>query len=156
MSYSMDIYNRIVSFLHDDDWKFDFDEQREVIKMGVSLKCKLKSTRVLIDLRDDKYIVYSTVPLNADDDCKAEMARLLNRINWTLIFGCFEMDESDGEIRFRMPVSCKGNCWPTREVIKESILVPVLMVEKFGNAIAQVLMGMCDAETAYLSMQKKD
>jgi len=155
MAYSQDIYNRIVAFLHDDDWKFEFDEEREVIKMGVSLKCKLKNTRVLIDLREDKYIAYATVPLNADDDCKAEMTRLLNRINWSMMFGNFEMDERDGEIRFRMPVNCKCDGMPSRDVIRDSIIIPVLMVQKYGDAIVKVLMGACDWKTAYESTESK-
>lgn len=123
--------------------------------MGVSLKCKLKSTRLLIDLREDKYLVYATVSLNADDDCRAEMARLINRINWSMVFGNFEMDERDGEIRFRLPVNCDCEGMPSREVVRDSIVIPALMMQKYGDAIVKVLMGVCDWKTAYDAVEQK-
>ena len=148
MAYSVELYNLITSFLKDDDWHFDSDEERGIIKMGVTLENKLSRCRMMIDVDEERYIVYATIPINADDDCKSEMADLLNRINWTLAFGCFEMDEEDGEIRFRMPVSCKGGCFPNREMIRESVVVPVLVANRYGNAIVKVLMGMASAEEA--------
>ena len=70
MSYSKAIYNAITGFLDDDDWKYSFDEERELIRAGVSLKNKLQSTRLLIDLRDDKYLVFATINLNCDEDAR--------------------------------------------------------------------------------------
>ncbi len=148
MSYSKAIYNAITGFLDDDDWKYSFDEERELIRAGVSLKNKLQSTRLLIDLRDDKYLVFATINLNCDEDARAEMAALLTRINYTLIFGCFEMDFSDGEVRFRFSVDCDGAI-PSRAVVQDSIVMPALMMEKYGNAILKVMMGFSDAESAF-------
>ena len=154
MSYSKAIANAIVDFLRDDDWHFEFNEEREIIRCGVNLKCKLKSTRLVIDLRDDKYLVFANVPLNTDEENRAEMARLLNMINYTMIFGNFEMDESDGEVRFRFAVDC-DDCLPSREVVKDSILIPALMVEKYGDAIAKVLMGFATAKEAFAEVHEK-
>ena len=43
MSYSKAIYNAITGFLDDDDWKYSFDEERELIRAGVSLVLSIRS-----------------------------------------------------------------------------------------------------------------
>ena len=147
MSYSRDIYKAIVDFLDADDWNYTFDSDKELIRTGVKLKNKLQNTRLLIDLRDDKYLVFATINLNVDESVREQMACLLTRINYKLIFGCFEMDFSDGEVRFRISVNCDG-CLPSRSVVQDSIIIPAMMMEKYGDAILMVMMGFADAETA--------
>ena len=155
MSYSRAIRDAIIAFLKEDDWHYEMDEEREVIKMGLNLDNKLKNSRILIDLRDDKYMVYFSVPLNTDESERPEMARLLNRINYGLMFGCFEMDEKDGEVRFRYSVDCDGAV-PTSAMVRHSLYRPAMTLDKYGNAIVQVLMGVATAEEAYSLAQKKD
>lgn len=154
MAYSKAIANAIVDFLRDDDWHYEFDENKEIIRCGVNIKCKLKSTRLIIDLREDKYLVFATISLSVDEENRAEMARLLNMINYTMVFGNFEMDESDGEVRFRFAVDC-DDCLPSREVVKDSILIPALMMEKYGDAIVKVLMGFATAKEAFAEVHEK-
>lgn len=154
MAYSKAIANAIFDFLDNDNWHYDFDEANEVIRCGVSLKCKLQSTRLIIDLWEDKYLVFATISLHVEEENRAEMARLLNMINYNLPFGNFEMDEADGEVRFRFAVDC-DDCLPSQAVVKDSILIPALMFEKYGDAIAIVLMGFATAQEAYRSLRQK-
>ena len=147
MSYSRKIYKVITDFLDADDWNYTFDADKELIRTGVKLNNKLQNTRLLIDLRDDKYLVFATMNLRVEESARQEMANLLTRINYQLIFGCFEMDFSDGEVRFRMAVDC-DDCLPSQAVVKDSIIIPEMMMEKYGDAILMVLMGFSNAENA--------
>lgn len=148
MSYSKAIYNEIVRFLEDDHWNYTFDDDKELIRCGVGLQNKLQKCRLLIDLRDDRYSVFGTINLNVEESARDEMAKLLTYINYDLMFGFFEMDYRDGEIRFRMPVNCT-DILPSREVIKHSIYVPALMLEKYGDALLKVMMGFASAKEAF-------
>lgn len=155
MSYSKAICRAITDFLKADDWHYELDEDREVIKASLSLNNKMKSTLLTFDLRDDKYILYCSIPLNVDPGERAEMRKLINRINDGIMFGCLEMDDSDGEVRMRYPVDC-DNCLPSQEIIKNSIYRSAYTLKKYGNALVQVIMGVATAEEAYQSAQKKD
>lgn len=155
MSYSRDIFNRIVLFLDSDDWKYRVDTEKEVIKMGLNLGNKMKSVDIMVDLRDDKYLLYFTCPLRTDESERAEMRTLLNRINYGIMFGNFEMDDRDGEIQFRYAVDC-DNCLPSQEVIRHSFYRAASTLEKYGDAIIMVLMGMSNGLDAYEKAQKKD
>ena len=154
MSYSTGICNCIVKFLTDDDWKYRLDTEKEVIKTGLGLDSKMKHVDIVVDLRDDKYLVYFTCPLNVGEAERAEMRDLLNRINYKLMFGSFEMDDRDGEIRFRYAVDCDGQL-PSQQVIRHSLYRPAATFDKYGNAIIQVLMGFATGEQAYAAANKK-
>lgn len=147
MSYSKDIYRLITRHLDAKGYRYEFDADKELIRMGFSIDCKLSSCDVLIDLRDDKYIVYSKIDMNADEQSRPEMAKLLAYINYGIIYGGFEMDFSDGEIRYRNPVNC-NDFLPSDEIIRRSISTPIAMMEKYGNALLGVMMGFIDAKTA--------
>lgn len=155
MSYSKEIASRIVRFLEDDDWKFKLDEDREVIKSGLTMDNKMKKVDILFDLRDDKFLLFMTFPLGTDEDERPEMCVLLNRINYNLMFGNFEMDSRDGEVRFRMSVDC-DNCLPSQEVIRHAVYRSAATCSKYGNAIVQVMMGFASADEAYAAAQNKD
>ena len=155
MAYSKEICQAITDFLDSDGWHYELDEERELIHFGVDIKGKLRSTKVYVDLRKDKYLVFSTVSLKADEDCRAELRDLINRINYGMIFGNFEMDDRDGEVRFRMAVDCK-NCIPNRNVIENSIVIPVLMVQRYGDALLAVMMGFASGADAYKAADSDD
>lgn len=148
MAYSKAICDQIERFLKEDDWKYQLDTQKELIKMGMSLSSKMKHADIMIDLREDKYFVYYTCPLNTGEDERAEMRELLNRINYSIMFGNFEMDERDGEIRFRYAVDCQ-DALPSQEVIKGSLYRPLLTLKRYGDAIVQVLMGVATGQEAF-------
>lgn len=155
MSYSPEILACITRFLDADDWKYQVDTEREVIKSGMRINGKMKHTDILFDLRDDKYLLFFTCPLSVDEDERPEMRKLMNLINYKLMFGCFEMDERDGEIRFRYPVDCDESL-PSQAIIKHSLYRSALTMGKYGDAIVKVLMGVSTADEAYAEANKKD
>jgi len=153
MSYSADICNRIIKCLKDDDWNYKLNTDKETITMGLTIHNKMKHVDIIIDLRDDKFLLFFTCPLNTDENERAEMRILLNRINYNLLCGSFEMDERDGEIRFRYTVDC-DNCPPSQEVIRHSLYRSAATLEKYGDAIIKVLMGFATGDEAYAAAQK--
>ena len=71
-----------------------------------------------------------------------------------MLFGDFEMDPADGEIRVRVAVDADG-ALPSAETVKNSIIIPPLMIDRYGNAIAAVMMGFSNAEEAFNSIDKE-
>jgi hypothetical protein len=148
MSYSPELLSCITRFLDTDDWKYRVDTDKEIIKSGLNIGGKMKHVDIMFDLRDDKYLLYFTCPLNCGEDERAEMRDLLNRINYKLMFGSFEMDDRDGEIQFRYPVDCDGQL-PSQQIIRHSIYRPAATLNKYGDAIVAVLMGFATGKEAY-------
>ncbi len=155
MSYSNEICTAIKGFLKKDEWNYQFDEENGNFSMGITLDCKIKNLEMIIDVRDDSYCVIGSIPLKADKETFVETVRLLNRINWETLFGSFEMDESDGEVRYRLSVDCEDISL-SESVIRNSIYITAQMANKYGNALAQVIMGFSNANDAFLAAKQAD
>ena len=97
--YSKLIKDTIDEFLKADDWRYRFDEDEGIFRMGITLKSTLKHADIYIKARADDLYVITVLPIGADEKTKAAVAELITRINYALIVGKFEMDYSDGEIR---------------------------------------------------------
>lgn len=93
--YSEEIVEIIRNFLIEDDWKFEFDEEKGVFRFGVGIDSKLKHLRYFIPVKSDSFVVYAISPIEADSDDEAimkEMADFICRANYGLRNGNFELD----------------------------------------------------------------
>lgn len=139
--YSEDIVSEIRGFLLDDDWNFDFDDEKGVFKFGVNIDGKMKHVNYFVSVHDDSYTVYAMSPVSADSDdplSMAEVAKFVCGANYGLRNGNFELDMRDGEIRYKVYVDC-DNLLPSREVVRSSIIVPAMMFERYAPGILDVI-----------------
>ena len=154
--YSDEISESIRNFLEDDDWNFDFDDEEGSFRFGLNLRrCKFKSIKYYIKVRESDYVVYAVCPLAAnveDKEGTARISELLHRINYGMFIGNYELDHRDGEIRYKCFVDCE-NSYPSNDVIRNSIYLPGHIYERFGNAIASVLFTDVSPEEAYIKAE---
>ena len=139
--YSRDIAEAVRSFLADDGWKFDFDDERGIFKFATKINGKMKSVNYYIMIHNDAYTSYAISPMKADQedaDVVKNLNEFINRANYGLRNGNFEVDMRDGEIRYKVYVNCSGMI-PSREVVKDSIIIPALMFERYSPGILGVL-----------------
>ncbi len=148
--YSEEIVDVIKGFLVEDDWHFDFDEERGVFKFGVSIESKLKHLRYFIPVREDAYTVYAVSPIEADSDDDSvmkEMADFICRANYGLRNGNFELDMTDGEVRYKCFVDCDG-ITPSEEIVKGSIIIPSVMFDRYAPGMLDIMFKGSKAEEA--------
>lgn len=148
--YSEEIVEVIRNFLVEDDWKFEFDDERGVFHFGVGISGKLKNLRYVIHVRNDAYTVYAFSPIDADPDEKnimKELCEFICRANYGLRNGNFEIDVTDGELRYKIFVDCDG-VTPSEEVIKGSIIIPSVMFERYAPGILDIMFKGSTAEEA--------
>jgi len=149
-NYSKAIADAIVHYMDSEGLKYTFDPERGVIKAGFSISkdCIIGSVDVLIRIHEDDFISSGICPINATANRRADAAELLTRLNWVLRNGNFEMDYSDGEIRYKVYVDCEGLI-PSSDVIEAAVHIPPSMFSQYGQSIADVLTGQKDPETAF-------
>lgn len=148
MSHLNRIKNAIETYLKKDKWDYMLDRENNIIFCGVNLINRLQECKIIIDIHNDKYIVYGFININCDEMHKDEMVKFIAMINYGLILGNFEMNYSDGEIRYKIATSC-NNSIPSTNVIEESIEIPALMFHKFGDSILDVMFGIKNAQEAF-------
>ena len=141
-NYSEDIASEVRGFLLDDNWNFDFDDEKGVFRFGVNIKGKMKHVNYFLPVREDSYTVYAVSPINGDSEDPFMMSSLLEficRANYGLRNGNFEVDMRDGEIRYKVFVDCDGGILPSREIVRSSIIIPAMMFERYLPGLLDVI-----------------
>lgn len=103
------LFERVAGYLDANDWRHDADTEKGYFSMG----CRIKeaSVRVIIDVfeSDDwrRLLTFSTYPVMVPEHRRSAVVEALTRINYQLVYGNFEMDLADGEVRFRTVVEAE-------------------------------------------------
>lgn len=147
-NYSTEIADAVLAVINNNGWKVkQYDQENGLIQMRFTLKCALDHANIIIDLRDDFYLVLACIDMSVPESYRKETAKYLTLANYGLYLGYFEMDMGDGELRYKCPVDC-DHFMPSNAIIKKSIVIPVLMFNRFGEGLTKVMLGMESAEKA--------
>ncbi len=101
----------------------------------------------IVDATDAVVRVFSVVGCHAPEEKRGALIDMLNRINWRVAIGNFEMDATDGEIRFRTTLDTRGGEL-TDEMVECTIRVNLSTVDRFHSAILALLWNDLSAEDA--------
>ena len=145
--YSLAIANAVREYLNSQNWHFDYNAEKSYFRLGMNLKSKLKSCEVIIRIREDSFTVYAISPISADDNTKSAVAEYLTRANYGLKVGNFEMDYSDGEVRYKCHQEC-GSAAPAQDVVETVVDLSFLMMQRYGDGLLAVIFGVATPEVA--------
>ncbi len=149
------IVDAVRNWLKANDWYYDYNAEKHMFNMSISLKSKLQSGRIFVDVKEDCYAVYIYAPIRGKDNL-AELTKYLTMANYGLLNGNFELDVDDGEIRYKTYVNCDGLQELSSAVIEDSIYVGCVMMDRYGDGIAALALGFSDADTEIKKAEKKD
>ena len=153
--YSKALAAVVRDYLDKNDWHYTFDEEKGLYRCGVNLKGKLSECRLFIDIKSKVILNYATIDTRADEESRARVAEFITRANYGLTYGNFEMDFSDGEIRYKMTVDCENQI-PGYDVIDRMIVMPALMFQRYGDGLLAVLFGFIEPKEAVERAEKRD
>ena len=125
-------------------YQYRTDEGVGVFSFEKILPGAVHNLDIRIFVKGTGYSVYGVLPFHLDvnDPVRVQrMCELLTRVNYALVNGCFEMDLSDGEMRYRIYVSTEGGMIPNKEIIQDSLLAIDAALIYFGSPLVQVLFG---------------
>ena len=98
------------------------------------------------------------LPLSADEEERSKVAEFILRANYGLKVGGFDFDFNDGEISYRTSIYCGSNEFvaPTYEQIDFALVIGMIMVEKYGDALVKVMFGILEPDDAIESVEGDD
>lgn len=143
-----DLILAVRNYLDKNDWHYKYDSEKQRITCGVSLESKLKHADMTVIFNDNGFTVYGTSQLSADNSSMAEVAKYLHGANYGLRNGNFELDFRDGEVRYKVYVNTKTLTSLPNDIIDDAVLLPFIMLDKYGNGLAAVIMGFSSADDA--------
>jgi len=140
MNYTPEIAVAIRQFLDERDWKYAFDENEGVFSLTLATQCKLGKINMLVKVGDEYFTAYAFVAIHADEGCRHAVAEFITRANYGMRNGNFELDFDDGEVRYKSFNNCM-DIIPSKGIIADGLLVPALMMERYGNSLLGVMYG---------------
>ena len=155
---AQEIREAVEEFFRRDNVKhIPFDDHNVAIAM-YSADAKFGHVRVFFLAHKDRLVLRMILPINAAEEDREKVAEFLLRANYGLKDGGFDFDYDDGEISYRMSIFCGINDFnpPTYEQIDFSVIVGMMMVEKYGDALGKVLFGLLDPKEAIESAESDE
>ena len=134
------IMDAVEKFLNEQNWKFRKIPEKEVII------CNLRGTEasftLIIHPREEKSVllIQTQAENNVPEGKRLMVVDFLNRLNYRMQVGNFEMDMEDGEFRFRTSIDIEGGTLTTA-MIRNLIQVGMVMMDRAYPYIMGIIYG---------------
>lgn len=98
--------------------------------------------------------IIASCNIKAAPEMRAAAAEYITRVNFGLYNGNFELDYSDGEIRYKTYVNCRDQL-PALSVLEDAMHTPVFLFRRYGDGLLDVLEGRKAPELAVRASERK-
>jgi hypothetical protein len=131
-------FESLVRYLEENRWKFERHDIERSINLGFAGQNACYRCLAVVDADDDLFQFFSFIPMRVPEEKRHSVAELITRANYGLKIGKFELDYSDGELRFQTSARYGENILHS-EVIRDIIATNLLTVDRYFPAFANVL-----------------
>jgi hypothetical protein len=132
------ILDVVGKFLAADDWPSSLMEGRTVYKTGFEGKNGQFTCYAQERGEQDQFVFYSIFPVRTPPERVGEVAEFITRSNYGMIIGNFELDYSDGEIRYKTSVDVE-EVDGIEPLVRHLIYANVLTMDKYFPGLMRVL-----------------
>ena len=133
-----------------DKWNYEiYDETVFVGGIG-GLKGKITDLKFYIIVGDESVTCYHAAPVKAQDDQRAEICEFIARANYGLRNGNFEMDFSDGELRYKTTISQNDLLRNDAAAYRSMGILMALgpsMWQRYGDKLVALLFGFSEGKS---------
>jgi hypothetical protein len=132
------ILETVMEFFEEDAWPFTRVEDWPAVRTG--FKGDSAEWICYAQAREEQAqcLFYSVCPINIPEEKRPAMAELLTRINYGLFIGNFEMDFSDGEVRYKTSIDVEGDRL-SATLVKNMVYANVLTMDRYLPAVMSVI-----------------
>ena len=141
------ILDAIEAFLKEDDWPYHLIEGRTVYKTGFEGQNGQFTCYAQEREEQQQFVFYSIYPVRAPDSLLPQVAEFINRANYGMIVGNFEMDYTDGEIRYKTSVDLEDTVIG-KELVRHAVYANVLTMDKYFPGLMRVIYAGIDPAAA--------
>ncbi|HEY5118545.1 MAG TPA: YbjN domain-containing protein, partial [Anaerolineales bacterium] len=148
------ILDGIRKFFVDDQWPFTEMEGKTILRTGFSGKNGKWTCFAQARENQQQFIFYSVCPNAAPDDKRPAAMEFITRANYGLVIGNFEMDVSDGEIRYKTSIDVEGGEL-NHVLIRQVVYSNVMTMNKYLPGLMSVLYANVSPEQAIHTIEGK-
>ena len=135
---SSKILTTLVEFFEIEDWPFSQVEDDSALSLAFKGENGQWMCYARAKEAKEQFIFYSICPVNAPDDKRLAMAEFLARANYGLSIGNFELDFTDGEIRYKTSIDVEGDRL-TPALVRSLVFTNVMTMDTYLPGIMAVI-----------------
>jgi hypothetical protein len=134
------IYQVMIDFFTEDDWAFIKLQGEPILQLAFQGKRDRWTCYAKAREEEQQFVFYSVCPVKAPKTKRRAITQFLTQVNYGLVIGNFELDVTDGEIRYKTSIDVQGEQLTTT-LIKRLVYTNVLMMDDYLPGIQAVLKG---------------
>ncbi len=148
------LIEKVENYFNDNDWNnYEYDDQYSIFRAGINLRCKLKSTRMMIVCLDGGLLFHFPISIGTDDENEIQVMEFVTRANCGINFGGFQMNVDNNSIDYTMYIPCEEI--PNYNLIDRAISTGIHMLNVYGDEMLAVMFGMKSAKDAIEAAEAK-
>lgn len=103
------MFEMVIQFFRDDEWKFEQVEGRTTLRMGVRGRNGEYHCLAIVNEQTNIFLFRTKSAISAPEDKRLAVAEFITRANYGLAIGNFEFDFVDGEIAYKTSIDVEGD-----------------------------------------------
>ena len=135
---NVSIFQTVVNFFTEDDWSFMRIKGDSALRLLYEGKNGQWNCYTQAREEQQQFLFYSIFPLQITETKRMEIAEFITRANYGLIIGNFELDFSDGEVRYKTAIDVENEELST-ETIKNLVYTNVAIMDTYLPVIIDIL-----------------
>jgi len=128
----------VEEFLVEQEWGWEPIEGEDAIRFAFRGDNGRWLCFVTAREEENQLLFYSVLDVNVAEEKRDSMAEFLTRANYGLVLGNFEMDYSDGEVRFKTSID-GGDGGVPPEMVKPLVFANLVVMDRYLPGIMAVL-----------------
>lgn len=132
------IFETIVNFFHQENWQFQENLEIQSLNLGFQGKNGKYECCAIAREEQQQIVFYSILPIQTPENKRSTVAEFITRANYGIIIGNFELDFTDGEIRYKTSIDVDGNGL-NFDLIQNLVYANIMMMDEYLPGIIAVI-----------------
>lgn len=133
-------YEALGRFLEEDGWYPQTLEEKHAYRMYYRGKNGELRCFAQIRVEYEQFVFYAIAPINVPENVRPAVAEFITRANYGMRIGNFELDYSDGEVRYKASLDFEGEVL-TNNLIRRVIYPAVQTMDRYLPGLMKVAFG---------------
>jgi hypothetical protein len=133
-------FELLSSYLDEDEWFPRRIDGKYAYSMSYSGKNGDLRCYAIVRVDLEEFLFYAVAPVKVPEEVRPAVAEYLTRANYGLRIGNFELDYSDGEVRYKSSLDFEGQNLSS-ELIRNAIYPAVHTMDRYLSGLLRVSFG---------------
>ena len=148
------IKTTVINYLDKQGWHHQQMQDRETVTLN--LRTDISNYRLAFDFKEelDLVILYVLHEQNVIESKRSEVAEYLTRANYGIVLGNYEMDFTDGEIRYKVSIDVEDGVL-SEAMVENMISASIASVDRYFSGLMAIQYGDMSAIEAISRSEKE-